>query len=349
MIKNTDEIDKLKNLFNDLFLKMKTEEDFYKNKEDIYFKVHTLKGLCGLYNLKELFNELYSFEKKLKIYSSNEKNGNCYVFVIDFMHNIKKSISEITDMQNAKQVNFFQFHKVNIYSFELPIHTMEIFYDTLTTISNISYITKAQMFNKCVKLEAISTLTIKEINLILMPLKVQNITQLFHHKLHIDKCNFLSNINTQNRYNTDKLKLKILEMCNSFSDISKVDFDYKFVSNFLFIDEQFYFDFQIPIMEIIKNSFSHSHKDKIEIKISLKKKHFDKLLELKIINNGKKIKDLSKIFNKLYTTSQDNNLSGNGIGLYETKRIVNKHFGTIKAKNVHNGVMFKVILINNYN
>ena len=52
---------------------------------------------------------------------------------------------------------------------------------------------------------------------------------------------------------------------------------------------------------------------------------------------------MDKIFNAYFTTKENNN--GTGVGLYMAKNIIEKNMnGSLTAKNIENGVMFRIKL-----
>ncbi|MGA1933603.1 sensor histidine kinase [Arcobacter sp. YIC-464] len=99
----------------------------------------------------------------------------------------------------------------------------------------------------------------------------------------------------------------------------------------------------LNILNNAKDSLLESNiKDKY-IKISIKQKN--KAIVIQVKNNGKKIDEniIDKIFDIYFTTKHQ--AQGTGLGLFLCHEIVTKYFkGTIHAKNLEDGVCFKIVL-----
>ncbi len=69
-------------------------------------------------------------------------------------------------------------------------------------------------------------------------------------------------------------------------------------------------------------------------------------IEIFIENSGSKIEEneIERIFDRFYQSSNNETVSGSGIGLHLAKKIVQLHHGKIKAKNTENGVAFIVYI-----
>jgi len=128
-------------------------------------------------------------------------------------------------------------------------------------------------------------------------------------------------------------------MCNQFSKYTHKQFKLSFYSNVKHFTLEFWKDLKIPFMELIKNAFAHSSDTK-KLRIIVNIVKIKDNLRIYVYNSNSKIKSGNKIFDYQYTTSKSEDLSGNGVGLFETKRLINSFGGTIKYRNKMFGVYF---------
>ena len=87
---------------------------------------------------------------------------------------------------------------------------------------------------------------------------------------------------------------------------------------------------------IIQNSIKYANVPNIEIEIGAYDKKDNVQIEIKDNGVGISRNDVDKVFNEFYRGDEsrtNSNIEGNGIGLYVCKYIVEKHGGSIEAKN----------------
>jgi signal transduction histidine kinase/ligand-binding sensor domain-containing protein/DNA-binding response OmpR family regulator len=129
--------------------------------------------------------------------------------------------------------------------------------------------------------------------------------------------------------------------------------DFRLVSNFdvlnVCIDQ---INFDKVIFNIISNAFKFTPENgyvhilvNVDNKIS-KSNTLGNLVEICIKNTGSKIpsSDLNRIFDRFYQSRGNINDSGSGVGLHLARNIVGLHFGSIKASNIENGVVFTILI-----
>ena len=97
---------------------------------------------------------------------------------------------------------------------------------------------------------------------------------------------------------------------------------------------------------IIQNSIKYSNSSNLIIEINTKNENNSVVIEIKDNGVGIENSKLEKIFEEFYRADESrtkSNIEGNGIGLYVCKYIIEKHKGTIKAKN-DNGLKIIITL-----
>lgn len=112
-----------------------------------------------------------------------------------------------------------------------------------------------------------------------------------------------------------KIKSKIQTNCNVMVDITQINRVFE---------------------NILQNSIKYANVPNIEIEICAHNSGNNVEIELKDNGIGINNSDIGKIFNEFYRADEsrtNSNIEGNGIGLYVCKYIVEKHRGSIKAKN----------------
>ncbi|HOO83249.1 MAG TPA: two-component regulator propeller domain-containing protein [Prolixibacteraceae bacterium] len=140
------------------------------------------------------------------------------------------------------------------------------------------------------------------------------------------------------------------DIMKSFDQLALMrNIDFRIVSNYTSLDiwiDRVHFD--KVIFNILSNAFKNTPENgiimisvdsfwvKSEDKSESKKNEF---VEICIENLGVNIveDDIEQMFDRFFQ-SKNNLSSGSGIGMYLAKKIVESHFGTIKAHNVENGV-----------
>ncbi|OSY86878.1 hypothetical protein WH52_14455 [Tenacibaculum holothuriorum] len=137
--------------------------------------------------------------------------------------------------------------------------------------------------------------------------------------------------------------IKTLTQKHQFTTTEK---ELKFTSNVTeIISEIDVFHFENAISNLIDNAIKYGG-DSIEI-------HISKVLnsiEISIADNGMGIdkNQQEKIFDKFYRVPKGNthDVKGFGIGLYYTKKIIEKHNGSIHLTSKPNNTVFKIVLSN---
>ena len=114
------------------------------------------------------------------------------------------------------------------------------------------------------------------------------------------------------------------------------------------IDDQLYlnvdiFHFENAINNVIDNAFKYGG-PKIDVQVKGKSSH----IEILISDNGTTLTKANKdrIFEKFYRIPKGNthDVKGFGIGLYYTKKIIEKHNGSIQVQINNQLTTFKIIL-----
>jgi two-component system phosphate regulon sensor histidine kinase PhoR len=119
-----------------------------------------------------------------------------------------------------------------------------------------------------------------------------------------------------------------------------VSYNTKFIS--LYVDN---FHFENVVSNLIDNAVKYGG-DQITVKINL----ILNTTEIYVADTGNGIdkNQQEKIFDKFYRISQGNthNIKGFGIGLYYSKKIIEKHAGTLELTSIRNNTTFKISLPN---
>ena len=153
--------------------------------------------------------------------------------------------------------------------------------------------------------------------------------------------------------NSDSLKL-IKEKCNIIELVAAIiekhrmqiaDKKINFNSSEEFIANVDVFHFENAINNIIDNAIKYGGNE-----ISIQLEHHKNSFEISISDNGSSLSKVNKdkIFEKFYRVSKGNthDVKGFGIGLYYTKKIIEKHSGTIHLDLKDNLTTFKLSIPN---
>ena len=103
-------------------------------------------------------------------------------------------------------------------------------------------------------------------------------------------------------------------------------------------------EFKHILLNLISNSKDAFHEKKIKdrlIKFNLLKQNDKRVLEIIDNAGGIPLEIIENIFNANFTSKDDD--KGTGMGLYMSKQIITKHNAEIYAKNVKDGVKFKIV------
>ncbi|MGB1042209.1 MAG: sensor histidine kinase [Tenacibaculum sp.] len=138
----------------------------------------------------------------------------------------------------------------------------------------------------------------------------------------------------------------LVEKTTSKHQLIATDKNIYFTSNIKFLEKNIDpFHFENAISNLIDNAIKYGG-DKIEININSVLNN----LEISIADNGEGIQknQQEKIFEKFYRVPKGNthDVKGFGIGLYYTKKIIEKHLGTISLTSNPNQTVFKISLPN---
>ena len=142
----------------------------------------------------------------------------------------------------------------------------------------------------------------------------------------------------KDRYNISEIITTVIEKHKIQNDKSII---YDIVDNvFMNVDV---FHFENAINNIIDNAFKYGG-DQIEVLLKSKSSQ----IEIDISDNGTSISKANKdrVFEKFYRIPKGNthDIKGFGIGLYYTKKIIEKHNGTIQIQLDKHKTTFKIVL-----
>ncbi|MCH5171720.1 MAG: sensor histidine kinase [Erysipelotrichales bacterium] len=296
---------------------------------DLKVLVHEIKGLCGLFGYLDLFNLFYEMERILEINNFELLKSKVEELKNKDLFHIEQNISKITYR--------------HVFNYELSFCFISItqFNHIIEIISDCAVILYSMVLNRQIILYVYSYCDKKAMDMLCNTYKVSVKFKKIDQRKNE---NFVEKIAINNNCFNDKyLHLFLLESITNISQIANKKFDFYYSSNEFTLKNSILSDNYIVFAELIKNVFSHSgRKDFDFIKIKCIKK--DKFLFIKIYNSGNKIKRKirKKIFAQNYSTSRSNALSGQGIGLYDVKRLLLSHNGKISFRNKLRGVLFTI-------
>ena len=311
----------------DLLRKLDENELTYCSK-DLKIAIHEIKGLCGLFGYIDLFNLFYKVERSL--------SENNLLLFNDYINQIDKY-----KFSNLKKNNA-EFSLRNIFMYELCFDFTDLLQlnKIIEGISDCALIVYSKINNNLITIYINSYCDLNTMQLICKPLKIT--VKMRNKFINRNKCDFLKKCTKNNEYFSDTyLHLFVLESITNFARIANKKFKFTFKSNKFSLNNNFLNDFYVIFAEVIKNVFSHSERKKYEmIKIKCVKKN--DVLYIQIYNYGKKIKrkNRKRIFEQGFSTTKQNILSGQGIGLYDVKSLLNNHNGKIYSKNKLKGTAF---------
>lgn len=134
----------------------------------------------------------------------------------------------------------------------------------------------------------------------------------------------------------------LIERHNINTSENKITFNNTFSELMVNVDP---FHMENAINNVLDNALKYGG-DKISVNLSAK----NKKINIDIADNGGNLKaeDIPKIFKKFYRVSKGNthDVKGFGIGLYYTKKIIEKHQGEITAKRKNNNTHFIITFPN---
>lgn len=330
-VDDTDDVKILANEILQMFTIDKKDDDWVK---EIQIKTHTLKGLCGIYGLTASFNHLKIMEKFMKVCVFNKIIINReIVYFKNILNNLLK------EKNSGAQVGFTA-KDIRCYKIVYNFSTVAAFENMIHVLNELTFITNIHVDSRKIVIEVLSQIPISDMKQMLFALGIVDINVIKHKKVCIKKPKILKNISSCINCICYKIVfLHLLEMCNQFSKLTHKQFKLKFHSNVKHFTLEFWKDLKIPFMELIKNAFAHSSDiKKLRIIVNIVK--IKDNLRIYVYNSNSKIKSGNQIFDYQYTTSKSEDLSGNGVGLFETKRLINSFGGTIKYRNKMFGVYF---------
>lgn len=294
-----------------------------KDLAKIKILVHEIKGLFGLYSMKNEFDSFATIEKL--VYKGNYIGA--FKLIKSFSR--KKGASGTKCSIECKDTYFYKliFHYT----------TMEKFEYFLQCVENIATVLSSKRKNGNIIVFIASNYPISQVKLLCKSIcKVK-----YKHLLFIPRNNYLSRVVYNDEYiNNSFLDIFLYECCNNISNIAGKKYNFDFKSNKFLIKRKFIYDYSIVFLEIVKNAFAHSGRINNYLRFSIKLKNNE--LIVKTFNRGKKIsrKSAKKLFDQYYSTSDLTKISGNGIGLYDVKQILERNGGSINYKNKLTGVCF---------
>ncbi len=288
--------------------------------------IHELKGLSGMLGYFELFNLFHDFEKTL-----NENN----------FHKLKLQLKKLENLTIDKSNVIINYRKFNQYLFVFEFKNINLLNQIITNISDCAIIVNSRLNGNKIFLNCYSYCSFSAIQLLCNCYKIE--LKHAEKKVFKNKENFLNNIQSPQYFNENYLHLLMLESIANFATIANKKYKFKFKSNSFFLENRFLQNFSIVIAELIKNVFSHSQRKSQEI-IKIKCNKNRKTFRLEIYNQGHKIKGKvrKKVFERYFSTSENTSLSGQGIGLFDIKKIISNWNGTISLKNRLKGPAFIV-------
>lgn len=331
-----DNDDDVKRLVNEILRMFSIEKKDSTWVKEIQIKTHTLKGLCGIYGLTSGFNHLKIMEKFMKVCAINNVTINREItYFKNILNNLLKERKVgIQESFTAKDIRCYKI----LYNFS----TIAAFENMIHVLNELTFITNIHVDTRNIVVEVLSQISITDMRQMLFALGIVDIDVIKHKRVCITKPKILKNISSCiDCICYKKVFLYLLEMCNRFSQMCHKQYKLKFHSNVKHFTLEFWNDLKIPFMELIKNAFSHSTDDK-KLKITINVIKIKNKLRIYVYNSNSKVRNGSKIFDYLYTTSKASNLSGNGVGLFETRRIINEAGGSIRYRNHMSGVYFLI-------
>lgn len=330
-VDNTDDVKILANEILQMFTIDKKDDDWVK---EIQIKTHTLKGLCGIYGLTASFNHLKIMEKFMKVCAFNKIIINReIVYFKNILNNLLK------EKNSGAQVGFTA-KDIRCYKIVYNFSTVAAFENMIHVLNELTFITNIHVDSRKIVVEVLSQIPISDMKQMLFALGIVDINVIKHKKVCITKPKILKNISSCINCICYKIVfLHLLEMCNQFSKYTHKQFKLSFYSNVKHFTLEFWKDLKIPFMELIKNAFAHSSDTK-KLRIIVNIVKIKDNLRIYVYNSNSKIKSGNQIFDYQYTTSKSEDLSGNGVGLFETERLINSFGGTIKYRNKMFGVYF---------
>ena len=330
-VDNTDDVKILANEILQMFTIDKKDDDWV---EEIQIKTHTLKGLCGIYGLTASFNHLKIMEKFMKVCAFNK------IIINREIVYFKTILSNLLKEKNRGAQVGFTAKDIRYYKIVYNFSTVAAFENMIHVLNELTFITNIHVDSRKIVIEVLSQIPISDMKQMLFALGIVDINVIKHKKVSITKPKILKNISSCINCICYKIVfLHLLEMCNQFSKYTHKQFKLSFYSNVKHFTLEFWKDLKIPFMELMKNAFAHSSDTK-KLRIIVNIVKIKDNLRIYVYNSNSKIKSGNQIFDYQYTTSKSEDLSGNGVGLFETERLINSFGGTIKYRNKMFGVYF---------
>ncbi len=211
------------------------------------------------------------------------------------------------------------------HEFKTPIATISIALEAMKNFNALSDKVKSEEYI------AIANSQVSKLDL--MVEKILETATLNHEELSIDK----------QPVNLIKLIEEVIEKYKIIDLEKTVIFKNSIGSKFLNLDQ---FHFENALGNIIDNAIKYGG-NKITVALSSTKKQL--IILIKDNGNGIHKSQKEKVFEQFYRTPMGNthNVKGFGIGLYYTKKIIEKHGGNINIiYDKNNNTMFKIELLN---
>ena len=209
------------------------------------------------------------------------------------------------------------------HEFKTPIATVST---AIEAIANFNVINDKEKTKKYLSMSSMQLKKLHQMVEKLLETATLDSEKLILKKENIDLVDLASRITKKHQLLTDK---KITFSSNIESKLIKIDL----------------FHFENTISNLIDNGIKYGG-DTIEINVNSVLNH----TEISIADNGTGIEKSQheKIFDKFYRIPKGNkhDVKGFGIGLYYTKKIVEKHHGTIHLLSNHQNTIFKINLPN---
>ena len=331
-----DDGDDVKNLANELLGMFSVKEKDTNWIKEVQIKTHTLKGLCGIYGLTSGFNHLKIMEKFMKLCSLNKG------IIEKELSYFKNVLTTVIKERKNESYSEFKTKDIRCYKIVYNFSSISAFSNVIHILNELTYLTNIRVNSRKISIDVLSQISISEMRQMFCALGIEDIQYIKCRKVNIEKPSILNTLFESINCTCYKMIfLQMLEMCNRLSKIVHKQFKLNFYSNIKHFSLEFWRDMKIPFMELLKNAFAHSEKGK-KLKINVAIIKIKNEIRIYVYNTNSKVRNGSAIFDYQYTTSKLGELSGNGLGLFETKRLVDELNGKIKYRNHINGVYFLI-------
>lgn len=344
---------------------------------------HSIKGLglyYGCHYIKKVFLDYENYLEKYRFTIDSDQVEETVQYLNNSRHDLYNYINKYGDrsIRNAYDMSTnFVYRKVKKYKFKMKSKSLKEFQAIISCIKSIVLVYKAVKTKEYIIIFFVSNLREKQLKVLFSAYK----GKLSSHFYSYGSCYFKHNI-LKNLYCYHEVKMP----SGDYLDRKYIAYSLnKGICNIanendVFVRSEICFCVDyipksiveialIPVLEILKNAFSHGKNNRTELFIKLSFCYNKGKYVLKIINKGDRIdlktivansikdkivtaeqvKQMKKkelmdlVFTKFVSGAKEvNNVHGHGIGLYSAKKTMEEHGGTITAKNRLFGVEFNI-------